>query len=48
MIRRMITLIFCAVAFWAGMKLMQFRYEGACREAGGTMRGVALCTGVQP
>lgn len=48
MIRRIMTLCFCAIAFWAGMKLQQMRTADACLDAGGTMRGDDLCTGVVP
>ena len=48
MIRRIMTLCFCAIAFWAGMKLQQMRTADACLDAGGTMRGDDLCTGVAP
>jgi hypothetical protein len=46
MIRRVITLCFCAIAFWAGMKLQQARTAEACVNAGGEMRDDVLCTGV--
>lgn len=46
MIRRVVFFSFCAVAFWAGMKLQHFRIVEACRDAGGAMRGDLLCTGV--
>jgi hypothetical protein len=48
MIRRIITLGFCAIAFWAGMKLQQARSVDACLDAGGAMRDDVLCTGVAP
>ncbi len=48
MIRRLLTLCFCAIAFWAGMKLQQMRAVDACLHAGGAMRGDDLCTGVAP
>jgi hypothetical protein len=48
MIRRIMTLCFCAIAFWAGMKLQQARSVDACLDAGGAMRGDVLCTGVSP
>ncbi len=47
-IRRIVTLGFCALAFWAGMKLQQARSVDACLDAGGAMRGDVLCTGVAP
>jgi hypothetical protein len=48
MIRRIMTLCFCAIAFWAGMKLQQARSVDACLDAGGAMRDDVLCTGVAP
>jgi hypothetical protein len=47
-IRRIMTLCFCGIAFWAGMKLQQARSVDACLDAGGTMRDEVLCTGVAP
>ena len=48
MIRRTITLVLCAAAFWAGMRFQTWQLDGACLAAGGQTNPAGLCIGARP
>ncbi|MFY0690382.1 MAG: hypothetical protein JXR14_00505 [Paracoccaceae bacterium] len=46
MIRRAITLVLCALAFWSGIKLERSLTGIRCENAGGVPNAQNICTGV--
>lgn len=46
MIRRSVTLVLYAAAFWAGMSAERFVLTDRCLDAGGAVRDNGICYGV--